>query len=110
MVEQLFPVDAPSRVSGGTVTFSPGARTHWHTHPYGQVLLITAGAGRVQMEGGPIQEVHAGDVVRIPAHVKHWHGAAPDSTMTHIAIQDNLDGTAVDWLEPVTQKQYSGGK
>lgn len=109
-VEQLFPADAPSRVSGGTVTFAPGARTHWHTHPFGQVLLITAGTGRVQMEGGPVQEVHAGDVVRIPAHIKHWHGAAPDSSMTHIAIQDNLDGNAVDWLEPVTDQQYNGGK
>jgi 4-carboxymuconolactone decarboxylase len=109
-VEQLFPADAPSRVSGGTVTFSPGARTNWHTHPFGQILLITAGTGRVQMDGGPIQEVHAGDVVRIPAHVKHWHGAAPGSSMTHIAIQDNLDGNAVDWLEPVTDQQYNGEK
>lgn len=87
-VEQLFPVNAPSRVSGG----------------------ITAGTGRVQMEGGPIQVVHAGDVVIIPAHVKHWHGAAPDASMSHIAIQDNLDGDAVDWLEPVTDQQYNGGK
>jgi len=109
-VEQLFPVNAPSRVSGGIVTFAPGARSAWHTHPLGQVLLITAGTGRVQMEGGPIQVVHAGDVVIIPAHVKHWHGAAPDSSMSHIAIQDNLDGDAVDWLEPVTDQQYNGGK
>jgi quercetin dioxygenase-like cupin family protein len=109
-VEQLFPVNAPSRVSGGIVTFAPGARSAWHTHPLGQVLIITAGTGRVQMEGGPIQVVHAGDVVIIPAHVKHWHGAAPDSSMSHIAIQDNLDGDAVDWLEPVTDQQYNGGK
>lgn len=109
-VEQLFPVNAPSQVSGGIVTFSPGARSAWHTHPLGQVLIITAGTGRVQMEGGPIQVVHAGDVVIIPAHVKHWHGAAPDSSMSHIAIQDNLNGDAVDWLEPVTDQQYNGGK
>ena len=108
-VEQLFPVTAPSRVSGGIVTFTPGARSAWHTHPLGQVLIITAGTGRVQMEGGPIQVVHAGDVVIIPARVKHCHGAAPESSMSHIAIQDNLDGDAVDWLEPVTDQQYNGG-
>ncbi|SEC42447.1 (R)-mandelonitrile lyase [Terriglobus roseus] len=109
-VEQLFPASAPSRVSAGIVTFSLGARSAWHTHPFGQVLIITAGTGRVQMEGGPIQVVRAGDVVTIPAHVKHWHGAAPDASMSHIAIQDNLDGNAVDWLEQVTDKQYSGSK
>lgn len=109
-VEQLFPAELPSRVSGGTVTFAPGARSFWHTHPYGQILLITAGNGRVQMEGQPIQDAHAGDVVRIPAGVKHWHGAAPNSSMTHIAIQDNKDGTAVDWLEPVSDQQYNGEK
>jgi quercetin dioxygenase-like cupin family protein len=109
-VEQLFPANAPSRVSGGIVTFAPGARSAWHTHPLGQVLIITAGTGRVQMKGGPIQVVHAGDVVIIPAHVKHWHGAAPESSMSHIAIQDNLDGDAVDWLELVTDQQYNGGK
>jgi 4-carboxymuconolactone decarboxylase len=109
-VEQLFPADAPSRVSGGTVTFSAGARTNWHTHPFGQILLITAGTGRVQMEGGPVQDVRVGDVVRIPAHTKHWHGAAPNSSMTHIAIQDNLNGSAVDWMEAVTDQQYDGGK
>jgi 4-carboxymuconolactone decarboxylase len=92
------------------VTFSPVGRTNWHTHPFGQVLLITVGSGRVQMDGGSIQEVHAGHVIRIPARVKHWHGAAPDSAMTHIAVQDNLDGSAVDWLEPVTDQQYNGGK
>jgi quercetin dioxygenase-like cupin family protein len=109
-VEQLFPANAPSRVSAGIVTFAPGARTAWHTHPLGQALIITAGMGRVQMDGGLIQVVHAGDVVIIPAHVKHWHGAAPDASMSHIAIQDNLDGDAVDWLEPVTDQQYNGGK
>jgi quercetin dioxygenase-like cupin family protein len=107
-VEQLFPADPPSRVSAGIVTFSPGARSAWHTHPFGQILIITAGTGRVQMEGGPIQVVHAGDVVTISAHLKHWHGAAPDASMSHIAIQDNLDGNAVDWLEPVTDQQYNG--
>lgn len=109
-VEQLFPANAPSRVSGGIVTFAPGARSAWHTHPLGQVLIITAGTGRVQMEGGPVQVIHTGDVVIIPAHVKHWHGATPDASMSHIAIQDNLDGDAVDWLEPVTDQQYNGGK
>jgi 4-carboxymuconolactone decarboxylase len=109
-VEQLFPVNAPSRVSGGIVTFAPGARSAWHTHPLGQVLIITAGTGRVQIEGGPIQVVHAGDVVIIPAHVKHWHGAPPDYSMSHIAIQDNLNGDAVDWLAPVTDQQYNCGK
>jgi 4-carboxymuconolactone decarboxylase len=109
-VEQLFSANAPSRVSAGIVTFSPGARSAWHTHPLGQVLIITAGTGRVQMEGGPIQVVHAGDVVIIQAHVKHWHGAAPESSMSHIAIQDNLNGDAVDWLEPVTDQQYNGSK
>jgi len=109
-VEQLFPVNPPSRVSGGIVTFAPGVRSAWHTHPLGQVLIITAGTGREQREGGPIQVVHAGDVVIIPAHVKHWHGATPDSSMSHIAIQDNLDGDAVDWLEPVTDQQYNVGK
>jgi len=109
-VEQLFPVKTPALVSGGIVTFSPGARSAWHTHPYGQILVITAGTGRVQMWGHPIQTVHAGDVVIIPAHVKHWHGAAPDSSMSHLAIQDNLNGVAVDWLEPVTDAQYNGGK
>jgi 4-carboxymuconolactone decarboxylase len=109
-VEQLFPASAPSRVSAGIVTFSPGARSAWHTHPLGQVLIITAGKGRVQIEGGPIQVVHAGDVVVIPPNVKHWHGAAPDSSMSHIAIQDNLNGDAVDWLEPVTDQQYNRGK
>jgi 4-carboxymuconolactone decarboxylase len=109
-VEQLFPADPPSRVSGGIVTFAPGARSAWHTHPYGQILIITAGTGRVQMEGGPLLEVHAGDVVRIQPNVKHWHGAAPNSSMSHIAIQDTRDGDAVDWLEPVTDQQYNGGK
>ncbi len=108
-VEQLFAVNPPSQVSGGIVTFAPGARSAWHTHPFGQVLVITAGTGRVQMWGEPEQTVHAGDVVIIPAHVKHWHGAAPDCAMSHLAIQDNLNGVAVDWLEPVTDQQYNGG-
>jgi 4-carboxymuconolactone decarboxylase len=109
-VQQLFPEEPPSRATGGLVTFAPGARSAWHTHPLGQILYITAGIGRVQMEGGPIQEVRAGDVVRIPPHVKHWHGAAPDSPMTHIAIQESKDGDVVNWLEPVTDQQYNGGK
>jgi len=86
-VEQLFRANAPSRVSGGVVSFAPGARTAWHTHPLGQTLIITAGTGRVQMDGGPIQVVHAGDVVIIPARVKHWHGAAPDASMSHMLFR-----------------------
>lgn len=109
-VEELFSADPPSRVSGGIVTFASGSRGAWHTHPFGQILVITAGVGRVQREGGPIQEVHAGDIVRIGPQVKHWHGAAPDAPMTHIAIQDNLDGLAVKWLEHVTDEQYDGRK
>ncbi len=98
-VEQLFSAEPPSRVSGGSVTFAPGARTAWHTHPFGQILIVTAGVGRVQIEGGPVQEIRAGDLVRIPPNRRHWHGAAPDSSMTHIAIQEgDLTGKAVDWM------------
>jgi quercetin dioxygenase-like cupin family protein len=105
-VDQLFPAKGPSRVSGGVVTFEPRARSAWHTHPFGQILIVTAGIGRVQAWGGPIQEMRAGDVVRIPPHVKHWHGASPTTAMTHIAIQEALDGNAVDWMEQVSDEQY----
>jgi 4-carboxymuconolactone decarboxylase len=105
-VDPLFSPHDPSRTSGGLVTFEPGARSAWHTHPFGQILIVTAGAGRVQNWGGPIQEIRPGDVVWIPAGVKHWHGAAPTTGMTHIAIQENLDGKAVEWLEKVSDDQY----
>jgi quercetin dioxygenase-like cupin family protein len=89
------------------VTFEPGARTNWHTHPLGQKLIVTAGCGRVQLWGGPIDEIRPGDVVVIAPGEKHWHGAAPTTAMTHIAIQEELDGKAVDWLEPVSDEQYA---
>ena len=92
--------------AGNTVTFEPGARTAWHTHPLGQTLIVTAGCGRAQREGGPIEEIRPGDVVWFPPGEKHWHGAAPKTAMTHIAIQEALDGKAVDWLERVSEAQY----
>jgi len=107
-IDFLFDIEAPGRVSGASVTFEPGARTAWHTHPLGQTLLITSGVGRVQREGGPVEEVRPGDVVLFPAGQKHWHGAAPETAMAHIAIQEKLDGSAVDWLEHVTDVQYEG--
>jgi 4-carboxymuconolactone decarboxylase len=105
-VEMLYAPSGPERTSAGTVSFSPGARTAWHTHPLGQTLIVTSGVGRVQRSGGPIEEIRAGDVVHIPPGVKHWHGAAPGSAMTHIAITEAMDGKAVDWLEQVTDTQY----
>lgn len=105
-VDPVFPAKEPGRTSGGNVTFSPGARSNWHTHPIVQVLVVSAGVGRVQQWGDPVQEIRPGDVVRIPAGVKHWHGAAPDSSMTHLAITEQLDGKAVDWLEKVSDAQY----
>ena len=105
-VQELFPAYDPSRTSGGKVTFEPGARSAWHTHPLGQILIVTDGTGWVQQWGGPIQEIRTGDVVRIPAGVKHWHGATPSTAMTHIAIQEQLNGKAVEWMEKVTDEQY----
>jgi quercetin dioxygenase-like cupin family protein len=99
---------APGRVVVAAVTFEPGARTAWHTHPLGQTLIVTAGAGRVQLWGGPLEEIRPGDVVWIPAGEKHWHGAAPTTAMTHFAIQEHLDGKTADWLEHVTDEQYAG--
>jgi quercetin dioxygenase-like cupin family protein len=100
-----------SRKSAGThVRFEPGARTVWHTHPLGQTLIITSGSGWVQREGGPIEEVHAGDIVWFAANEKHWHGATPTNGMSHIAVQENLDGKMVDWLEAVTDEQYNNSK
>lgn len=107
-IDPLYPAAAPARAAGNTVTFEPGARTAWHTHPLGQVLIVTAGLGRVQRLGGPIEEIHPGDVVWFEPGEKHWHGAAPDTAMTHIAIQEELDGKAVDWMEQVSDEQYQG--
>ncbi|GAA5175993.1 cupin domain-containing protein [Niveibacterium umoris] len=107
-VEMLFTAPGPATVSGGLVTFLPGARTAWHAHPLGQTLVVTSGCGRVQHWGGPIQEIRPGDVVTIPAGVKHWHGAAPDTAMSHIAIQASLDGKNSDWMEKVSAQQYAG--
>jgi quercetin dioxygenase-like cupin family protein len=105
-VDMLFSVAEPSRVSGASVTFEPGARTVWHTHPLGQTLIVTAGTGWVQQWGGPIEEMREGDVVRIPPGVKHWHGATATTRMTHIALQEQLDGKVVDWMEKVSDEQY----
>jgi quercetin dioxygenase-like cupin family protein len=107
-VDPLFQPKEPARTAGAHVTFEPGARTAWHTHPLGQTLVITSGCGRVQREGGPIEKVRPGDVVWFPPGEKHWHGAAPGTAMTHIAIQEMLNGKAVDWLEKVTDEQYRG--
>jgi 4-carboxymuconolactone decarboxylase len=109
-VEELFPAHDPSRVSGGKVTFEPGTRSAWHTHPLGQTLIVTDGTGWIQQWGGPIQEIRQGDVVWIPPGVKHWHGAAPTTAMTHIAIQEQLDGKAVEWMEKVSDEQYGNLK
>ena len=105
-IDPMFQADAPGRTSGAHVTFEPGARTAWHTHPAGQTIIITFGCGRVQREGGPIEEVTAGDVVFFPAEEKHWHGATPTTAMTHLAIQEKLDGSAVEGLEKVTDEEY----
>lgn len=103
----LNPFDA-ERVQGAAVTFEPGARTAWHTHPLGQTLIVTAGAGRAQRWGGPVEEIRPGDVVWFPPGEKHWHGAAPDTAMTHIALQEVKDGKVVDWMEKVSDEQYGG--
>ena len=107
-IDSPFQRNAPARVGGAIVTFEPGARTAWHTHPLGQTLIITAGCGRVQREGGPIEEIRAGDIVWIPPGEKHWHGAAPATAMTHVAIAEALDGTPVTWMEKVSDQQYGG--
>jgi quercetin dioxygenase-like cupin family protein len=105
-IDPLFQADAPARVFGASVTFEPGARTAWHTHPLGQTLIVTAGCGRVQRWGGPIDEIRPGDVVWFPPGEKHWHGAAPTTAMTHIAIVEVLDGKSADWMEKVNDEQY----
>jgi quercetin dioxygenase-like cupin family protein len=108
-IDPLFAVAAPSRAAAKTVTFEPGARTAWHTHPLGQMLIVTAGLGLVQREGGAIEEIRPSDVVRFSPGEKHWHGASPAVAMTHIAIQESLDGKAVDWMEHVSDGQYAEG-
>ncbi len=105
-IDPLFDAAEPARVGGASVTFEPGARTAWHTHPLGQTLIVTAGCGRAQRWGGPVEEIRPGDVIWFPPGEKHWHGAAPATAMTHIAIQEQLDGKAVDWLEHVSDEQY----
>jgi quercetin dioxygenase-like cupin family protein len=107
-VDPLFNPADPDRVQGASVTFEPGARTAWHTHPLGQTLIVTAGRGLVQRWGGPIEEIRPGDVVFFPPGEKHWHGAAPQTGMTHIAIQEVQNGKVVDWMEQVTDQQYAG--
>jgi len=105
-IDPLNTAPPPARVACASVTFEPGARTAWHTHPLGQTLIVTSGCGRVQKWGEPPHEIRPGDVVWIPPGEKHWHGAAPTTAMTHTAIQEQLDGKAVDWLEHVTDEQY----
>jgi quercetin dioxygenase-like cupin family protein len=105
-IDPLFQASEPARVAGASVTFEPGARTAWHTHPLGQTLIVTAGLGWVQREGGPVEEIRPGDVIWFPPGLKHWHGASPNTAMTHIAIQEALNGKPVDWLEKVADEQY----
>ena len=105
-VDPLIQADAPARIFAASVTFEPGARTAWHTHPLGQTLIVTAGCGRVQRWGGPTEEIRPGDVVWFPPGEKHWHGAAPATAMTHIAIVEVLDGKSADWMEKVSDEQY----
>jgi quercetin dioxygenase-like cupin family protein len=108
-IDPLFQAPDPALVQGASVTFEPGARTAWHTHPLGQTLIITAGCGWAQREGGPIEEIRPGDVVWFSPGEKHWHGATPSTAMTHIAIQERLDGKVVDWMEQVSDQQYRKG-
>lgn len=105
-IDPLFQAKDPARVASASVTFEPGARTAWHTHPLGQTLIVTAGLGWVQCEGGPVEETRPGDVVWFPPGLKHWHGASPTTAMTHIAIQEAQNGKMVDWMEKVTDDQY----
>lgn len=109
-VDPLFQANAPARASGALVTFEPGARTAWHAHPLGQILIVTAGTGRVQRWGDPVEEIRQGDVVWTPPGQKHWHGAAPNSSMAHIAIAEQLDGKTVEWMEKVSDAQYENSR
>jgi quercetin dioxygenase-like cupin family protein len=105
-IDPLFQASDPARVAGSSVTFEPGARTAWHTHPLGQTLIVTFGCGWAQREGGPVEEIHPGDVVWFPPGEKHWHGATPTTAMTHIAIQESQNGKVVEWMEKVSDEQY----
>jgi quercetin dioxygenase-like cupin family protein len=109
-IDPLFAAPAPARVAGAHVTFEPGARTAWHTHPLGQTLIVTSGFGLAQRWEGPIEEIRPGDVVWFAPGEKHWHGASPNTAMTHIAIQESLDGKAVDWMEKVSDEQYRANR
>ena len=108
-IDPLFQANAPARAVGASVTFEPGARTAWHSHPLGQTLIVTAGRGRVQRWGGPIEEIGPGDVIWFEPGEKHWHGATPTTAMTHIAIQERLDGKTADWMEKASDEQYQAG-
>ena len=105
-IDSLFQAADPARVQGASVTFEPGARTAWHTHPLGQTLIVTSGMGWIQSAGGPVEEIRPGDVVWFAPGEKHWHGASPTTAMTHIAIQESLNGSAVEWMEQVSDEQY----
>jgi len=107
-IDPLHQASAPARVACASVTFEPGARTAWHTHPLGQTLIVTAGCGRAQRLGGPVEEIRPGDVIWFSPGEKHWHGAAPTTAMTHTAIQEQLDGKTVEWMEKVSDEQYKG--
>jgi quercetin dioxygenase-like cupin family protein len=109
-IDPLFAANDPGRAAGAQVTFEPCSRSAWHTHPLGQTLIVTSGVGRVQQWGGPVEEIRPGDVVWTPPGVKHWHGAAPTTAMTHIAIQEALDGKVVEWMEKVSDEQYQARK
>jgi quercetin dioxygenase-like cupin family protein len=108
-IDPLFQAPAPARMQGASVTFEPGARTAWHKHPLGQILIVTAGCGWTQCEGEPVAEIRAGDVIWCPPNHRHWHGATPTTAMTHIAVQEALDGKVVEWLEKVSDAQYRMG-
>jgi quercetin dioxygenase-like cupin family protein len=105
-IDPLFQAPSPARAVGASVTFEPGARTAWHTHPLGQTLIVTAGCGWAQQHGGPVEEIRPGDVIWFPPGAKHWHGAAPTTAMTHVAIQEALNGKTVEWMEKVTDEYY----
>ncbi|MFL6364179.1 MAG: cupin domain-containing protein [Nitrososphaeraceae archaeon] len=108
-IDPLFQANAPARAVGASVTFEPGSRTAWHTHPLGQILIVTAGCGLVQRQDGPVEEIRPGDVVWIPSGEKHWHGAMATTAMTHIAIQEQLESKTVEWMEKVSDEQYQSG-
>jgi quercetin dioxygenase-like cupin family protein len=109
-IDPLFTAHEPARATGISVTFEPGARTVWHTHPLGQILIVTAGSGCVQCWNGPIETIHPGDIIWCPPGEKHWHGAGPTTAMTHIAVQEQIDGKYVNWLEKVSDAQYQAAK